>query len=49
MVGEGPGIGINGSFSSPEKMFRTNASKANIKFCLSLHYNADNSYFSVKG
>ena len=49
MVGEGEGIGINGGFSSPEKMFRTNVSKANTKFCSSLRYNADNSYFSVKG
>ena len=31
----------------PEKMFRINFTKANRKFCLSLHYNADNSYLFV--
>ena len=49
MVGEGSGIGSMEAFISPERMFRTNVSKANTKFCLSLHHNADNSYFSVEG
>ena len=31
----------------PEKMFSINFTKANRKFCLSLHYNADNSYLFV--
>ena len=39
--------GINGSFGSPEKRFSINFNKANIKFCLSLHYNVDNSYLFV--
>ena len=47
--GEGPTIRINGSFGSPEKKFSINFSKANTKFCLSLHYNADNSYLFVNG
>ena len=34
--------GINGSFGLSE--FRINFTKANTKLCLSLHYNADNSY-----
>ena len=39
-----PTFGINGSFGSPEKKISINFSKANKKFCLSLHYNADKSY-----
>ena len=42
-------IGINGSFGSPEKKFSVNFNKRNTKFCLSLHYNADNSYLFVNG
>ena len=48
VLGEGPTFGINGSFGPPEKNFGINFSKANTKFCLSLHYNADNSYLFVK-
>ena len=44
VLGEGPTFGINGSFGN----FGINFSKANTKFCLSLHYNADNSYLFVK-
>ena len=40
---EGPTFGINGSFGSTDKKFIINFSNANTKFCLSLHYNADNS------
>ena len=49
MLDEGPTYGINGSFGSPEKKFSINVSKANAKFCLSLRYNADNSYLFVNG
>ena len=49
MLGEGPTYIINGSFGSPEKKFSINFSKANTKFCLSLHYNADNGYLFVNG
>ena len=41
--------GINGSFGSPQKKFNINFTKASTKFCLSLHYNADNSYLFVNG
>ena len=34
---------------SPEKTFSFNFIKANTKFCLSLHYNADNGYLFVNG
>ena len=44
-----PTFGINGRFGSPEKKFSINFSKGNSKFCLSLHYNADNSYLFVNG
>ena len=38
---------INRSFGSPGKKFNINFSKANKKFCLSLHCNADSSYLFV--
>ena len=49
MLGEGDTFGITGSFVAPEKWFSINFSKAKDKFCLSLHYNADNSYLLVNG
>ena len=49
VLGEGPTFGINGSSGSPEKNFSINFSKLNTKLCLSLHYNANNSYFFVNG
>ena len=49
MLGEGPAFGINGSFGLPEIKFSINFSKANTKLCLSLHYNANNSYLFVNG
>ena len=49
ILGEGPPFGIDGSFSWPGKTFSINFSKANTTFCLSLHYNADNSYLFVNG
>ena len=42
ILGDCPTYGINGSFGSPEKKFNINLTEANTKFCLSLHYNADN-------
>ena len=49
ILGESPTYGIYGSVESPEKRFNINFTKANTKFCLSLHYNADNSYLFVNG
>ena len=49
ILGEGPTFGINRCFGAPEKEFDVNFSKANAKFCLSLHYNDDNSYLFVNG
>ena len=49
VLGEGPTFGINGSFGSAAKKFSINFSKENTIFCLSLHYNADNSYLFVTG
>ena len=45
MSGEGLVYYVNESFGSPEKNFSIIFSKANTKFCLSLHYHGDNSYF----
>ena len=49
ILGDGDTFSINGSFGALEKKFSINSSKANTKFCLSLHYNADNSYLFVNG
>ena len=49
MLDEGVTFGIKGRFGRPEKSFSVNFSKANTKFGLSLHYNADNSYLFVNG
>ena len=46
ILGEGP---TYGSFGSTGKKFNINFTKANTKFCLSLHYHADNSYLFVNG
>ena len=44
---EVPTYGINGSFDSVEKKININFTKVNAKVCLSLHYNAENSYLFV--
>ena len=49
ILGLGPTFRINGSFGSPDKQFSINFTKENTQFCLSLHYNADNSYLFVNG
>ena len=49
ILGEGPTYGINRSFGSPEKNFNIDFTKANTKYCLSLRYNAENSYLFVNG
>ena len=49
ILGDAPTFGMNASFGSPDKKFGNNFRKANTKFCLSLHYNADNSYLFVSG
>ena len=49
ILAEGDTFGINGSFGAPAKQFSMNFSKIDIKFCLSLHYNVENSYLFVNG
>ena len=41
--------GINGTTIYAEKMYSINFTKSKIRFCLSLHYNGDNSYIFVNG
>ena len=41
--------GIDNTTIYPEKMYSTNFTVDNKTFCLSLHYNGDNSYLFVKG
>ena len=47
MLGEGSTDNINGSVGTVEKKFNINFSKAKTKFCLSLHYDGDNSYLFI--
>ena len=49
VLGESPTFGFNGTFDLAMKKFSINFSKANSKFCLSFHYNADNNYLFVNG
>ena len=49
VLGEGPTYDINGSSGSTEKRFSINFNETNTRFCLSLHYNADNSCSFVNG
>ena len=46
ILDEGDSFVINGSFGAPEKRY-INFSKAKTKFCLSLHYDSDNSCLLV--
>ena len=41
--------GINGTTIDAEKMYSTNYTVTNKKFCLSLHYNGDSSYLFLNG
>ena len=49
ILGESLTFGINGRFVASGKKIDINFSKAKTKFCLSLHYNTDNSYLFVNG
>ena len=49
VIEEGATYGINGSYGSPEKKISINFSRKNTEFCVSLDYNADNSYLFVNG
>ena len=48
ILGKGPSQGLEHTLSE-EKMYSTNFTKKNTKFCLSLHYNKANSYLFVNG
>ena len=47
VLGEGSTQGINDSTGATDKNFSVNFSKADTKFCLSLHYNGDESYLHL--
>ena len=49
ILGKGSTFGINRSFGAPKKKFGISFSKANTKFCLSLHYRGGNSCLFVNG
>ena len=48
ILGKGPKQGLKSTLSA-EKMYSTNFTKKNTKFCLILHYNGANSYLFVNG
>ena len=48
-LGKGFVQGINGTAICAGKTYSINFTKNKIKFCLSLHYNGDNSYLFVSG
>ena len=48
VLGIGPTQGLEHALTA-EKMYSINFTVTNIKFCLSLHYNGENSYFFVNG
>ena len=48
-LGKGFIQGIDGTTIYAERMYSTNVTVPNKQFCLSLHYNDDNSYLFVNG
>ena len=47
ILGKGPTQGLDGTKLTAEKLYSINFTKTNTKFCLSLHYNGENSYLFV--
>ena len=47
VLGEEPTDGVNDSTGAAEKTLSVNFGKDKAKFCLSLHYNGDESYLYV--
>ena len=46
ILGKGPTQGLESTLSA-EKLYSINFTKKNTKFCLSLHYNGENSYLFI--
>ena len=49
ILGQGPTQELDGTTLTAEKFYSINFTENNKKFCLSLHYNSDNSYLFVNG
>ena len=49
ILGEGPTQGLHGTTLTAEKIYSITFTKSRNKFCLTLHYNAANSYLFVNG
>ena len=49
ILGNGPTHGLDNTTLTTEKMYSANFTVDNKTFCLSLHYNGDNSYLFVNG
>ena len=49
ILGFSPAYGLGEHSLTPEKKYSINFTKANTRFCLSLHYNRANSYLFVNG
>ena len=48
ILGKGPTQGLEHTLAA-EKVYSINFTEVNTKFCLSLHYNGENSYLFVNG
>ena len=49
ILGEGPTQGLDGTTLTAEKMYSINFTATIKKFCLSLHYNGENTYLFANG
>ena len=49
ILGEAPTQGLNGTTLTAEKKYSINFTVSSRKFCLSSHYNGENSYLFVNG
>ena len=49
ILGKGPTQELHGTMLTADKMYSINFREHNKKFCLSLHYNGQNSYLFVNG
>ena len=47
ILGKGPTQGLYGTKLTVEAQYSINFSRSNRKFCLSLHYNESNSFYSL--
>ena len=49
ILGKGPTQGLDGTTLTAEKLYSINFTENDKRFCLSMHYNGENSYLFVNG